>query len=58
MGRSQAQLKGSDAVGYEELSRREFLRRVLGVSGAAVASFVLVGCASGDDDDDDDDDDD
>jgi hypothetical protein len=42
----------------EKLSRRDFLRRVLGMGGVAVAALVLVACVPGEEDDDDDEEDD
>ncbi len=37
----------------EKLSRRDFLRRVLGMGGVAVAALVLAACVPGEEDDDD-----
>ena len=39
----------------EKLSRRDFLRRVLGIGGVAMAASVLAACVPGEDDDDDED---
>jgi len=39
----------------EKLSRRDFLRRVLGVGGIAVAALVLAACVPADDEDDEED---
>ena len=36
----------------EKLSRRDFLRRVLGMGGVAVAALVLAACVPGEEDDD------
>jgi hypothetical protein len=41
----------------EKMSRGEFLRRVLGMGGVAMAALVLAACGGEDDDDDDGDDD-
>lgn len=41
----------------EKLSRRDFLRRVLGAGGIAVASSVLAACVPGEEDDEDEEDD-
>ena len=40
----------------EKMSRREFLRRVLGMGGVATAAFVLAACGGEDDDEEEDDD--
>jgi hypothetical protein len=45
-------------VSGEKLSRRDFLRRVLGMGGVAVAALVLAACVPGEEDDDDDEEDD
>jgi hypothetical protein len=50
--------QGSGFVTDEKLSRRDFLRRVLGMGGVAVAALVLVACVPGEEDDDDDEEDD
>jgi hypothetical protein len=42
----------------EKLSRRDFLRRVLGIGGVAMAASVLAACVPGEEDDDDDEGDD
>jgi hypothetical protein len=42
----------------EKLSRRDFLRRVLGIGGVAVAASVLAACVPGEEDDDEDEGDD
>jgi hypothetical protein len=42
----------------ENLSRRDFLRRVLGIGGVAMAASVLAACVPGEEDDDDDEGDD
>jgi hypothetical protein len=39
----------------EKLSRRDFLRRVLGMGGVAIVASVLAACVPGEEDDDDDD---
>jgi hypothetical protein len=39
----------------EKLSRRDFLRRVLGMGGVAITASVLAACVPGEEDDDDDD---
>ena len=39
-----------------QMNRREFLVRVLGLSGIAAASLVVAGCGGDDDDEEDDDD--
>jgi hypothetical protein len=38
-------------VSDEELSRRDFLRRVLGAGGIAVAASVQAACVPGEEDD-------
>lgn len=40
----------------EELSRRDFLRRVLGMGGVAVTALVLAACVPGEEEDDEEDD--
>jgi hypothetical protein len=50
--------EGSGFVTDEKLSRRDFLRRVLGMGGVAVAALVLAACVPGEEDDDDDEEDD
>jgi hypothetical protein len=45
-------------VSGEKLSRGDFLRRVLGMGGVAVAALVLAACVPGEEDDDDDEEDD
>jgi hypothetical protein len=42
----------------EKLSRRDFLRRVLGIGGVAMAASVLAACVPGEEDDDEDEGDD
>ena len=42
----------------ERMSRRDFLRRVLGMGGVAITALVLAACVPGEEDDDDDGDDD
>jgi hypothetical protein len=42
----------------EKLSRRDFLRRMLGMGGIAITASLLAACVPGEDDDDDDGDDD
>jgi hypothetical protein len=42
----------------EKLSRRDFLRRVLGMGGVAITASVLAACVPGEEDDDDDEGDD
>lgn len=42
----------------EKLSRRDFLRRVLGAGGIAVASSVLAACVPGEEDDEEEDEED
>ena len=44
--------KGSGFVSGEKLSRRDFLRRVIGTGGVAVAALVLAACVPGEEDDD------
>jgi len=39
----------------EKLSRRDFLRRVLGMGAVAMAALVLAACVPGEEEDDDDD---
>ena len=51
---------GSDAgrsgfVYGEEMSRGEFLRKVLGLGGVATVALVLAGCGGEDDDEEEDD---
>ncbi len=41
----------------KKLSRRDFLRRVLGMGGVAVAALVLAACIPGDEEDDEEEDD-
>jgi hypothetical protein len=45
--------RGSGFVSGEKLSRRDFLRRVLGTGGVAVATLVLAACVPGEEEDDD-----
>ena len=45
--------RGSEFVSGEKLSRRDFLRRVLGTGGVAVAALVLAACVPGEEEDDD-----
>ena len=42
----------------ERMSRRDFLRRVLGIGGVAITASVLAACVPGEEDDDDEGDDD
>jgi hypothetical protein len=42
----------------EKMSRGEFLRRVLGMGGVAMAALVLAACGGEDDDEEEDEDDD
>jgi hypothetical protein len=42
----------------EKLSRRDFLRRVLGIGGVAMAASVLAACVPSEEDDDEDEGDD
>jgi hypothetical protein len=42
----------------EKMSRRDFLRRVLGIGGVAITASVLAACVPGEEDDDDDEGDD
>jgi hypothetical protein len=44
---------GSGFVSGEKLRRRDFLRRVLGTGGVAVAALVLAACVPGEEEDDD-----
>ena len=46
--------RGSELVSGEKLSRREFLRRVIGTGGVAVTALVLGACVPGEEEDDDD----
>jgi hypothetical protein len=46
--------RGSEFVSGEKLSRREFLRRVIGTGGVAVAALALAACVPGEEEDDDD----
>ncbi len=39
----------------EKLSRRDFLRRVLGMGGVAVAALVLAACVPGEEEDEEED---
>jgi hypothetical protein len=39
------------------MCRRDFLRRVLGMGGIAIAASVLAACVPGEDDDDEEEDD-
>jgi hypothetical protein len=41
----------------EKMSRGEFLRRVLGMGGVAMAALVLAACGGEDDDEEEEDDD-
>ena len=41
-----------------KLSRRDFLRRVLGMGGVAVAALVLAACVPGEEDEEEDEEDD
>jgi hypothetical protein len=41
----------------EKMSRGEFLRRVLGMGGVAMAALVLAACGGEEDDDEEEDDD-
>ena len=41
----------------EKMNRRDFLRRVLGMDGIAIAASVLAACVPGEDDDDEEEDD-
>jgi hypothetical protein len=43
-------------VSGEKLSRRDFLRRVLGMGGVAVAALVLAACVPSEEEDEEDDD--
>jgi hypothetical protein len=43
-------------VSGEKLSRRDFLRRVLGMGGVAVAALVLAACVPGEEEDEEEDD--
>ena len=36
----------------EKLSRRDFLRRMLGMGGVTMVALVVAACGGGDDDDD------
>jgi hypothetical protein len=40
------------------MSRRDFLRRVLGVGGVAITASVLASCVPGEEEDDDEEEDD
>ena len=42
----------------EKMSRGEFLRRVLGMGGVAMAALVLAACGGEDDDEEEEEDDD
>jgi hypothetical protein len=42
----------------EKMSRRDFLRSVLGMGGIAIAASVLAACVPGEEDDDDEEQDD
>jgi hypothetical protein len=42
----------------EKMSRGEFLRRVLGMGGVAMAALVLAACGGEEDDDEEEEDDD
>ena len=42
----------------EKMSRGEFLRRVLGMGGVAMAALFLAACVPGEDDDEEEEDDD
>jgi hypothetical protein len=42
----------------EKMSRGEFLRRVLGMGGVAMAALVLAACEGGEDDDEEEEEDD
>ena len=42
----------------ERMSRRDFLRRVLGIGGVAITASVPAACVPGEEDDDDEGDDD
>jgi hypothetical protein len=42
----------------EKMSRGEFLRRVLGMGGVAMAALVLAACGGEDDDDEEEEEDD
>ena len=42
----------------EKLSRREFLRRVLGMGGVAITALVLAACGGEEDDEEEEEDDD
>jgi hypothetical protein len=44
----------SGFVSGAKLSRRDFLRRVIGTGGVAVAALVLAACVPGEEEDDDD----
>ena len=41
----------------EKLSRRDFLRKVLGMGGVAVAALVLAACVPGEEEDEEEEDD-
>jgi hypothetical protein len=45
-------------VSGEKLSRRDFLRRVLGVGGVAMAALVLAACVPGEEEDEEEDEED
>jgi hypothetical protein len=45
-------------VSSERMSRRDFLRRVLGIGGVAITASVLAACVPDEEDDDDDEGDD
>ena len=42
----------------EKLSRRDFLKRALGMGGVAIAASVLAACVPGEEDEDDEEEDD
>ncbi len=50
-------VRGVDLCTGKKLSRRGFLRRVLGMGGVAVAALVLAACIPGDEEDDEEEDD-
>jgi hypothetical protein len=45
-------------VSGEKLSRREFLRRVLGMGGVAVAALFVAACVPGEEEDEEEDEED
>ena len=55
MGIMGARYQRGAVMSGEQMDRREFLSRVLGLGGIAAASLVAAGCGGDDDDEEDDD---